>query len=198
MVTARGVSGMVFILALFLHQVQKFLAGAAFVPSAVATSVMGGFVARRMIQRIGVKPVMAASMVVQAAGLLILGQPSAQGGYLPWYRLAWDDRSLPGGPGRHFRRSGYRGATSATSKAEEGIASGLVNTSQQMGGSIGLAILLTIAASFVHNFGSGEISSSAILGFHYAFVGGAVPCMVGLAGSLSLFMENDSKNNKKR
>lgn len=197
MVTPAGVSGMVFILALFLQQIQKLppiIAGAAFVPSAIATFIMGGLLAARLIKRGGVKLVMAASLVVQAAGLLILSQLPSQGSYLEIMLIGMTVASI--GSGSAF--SSFRiAATAGTSKGEEGIASGLVNTSQQMGGPVGLAILLTIAAMFAHNLASGQLSPSDVIGFHYAFVGGAVLSAIGVAATLVMKPEEKRKKKEK-
>jgi MFS family permease len=66
-------------------------------------------------------------------------------------------------------------ATTGLDNEDQGLASGLFNTSQQVGGALGLAVLSTIAVSHTH----GSSAAAQVHGFHYAFLGAAV--LVGLS-----------------
>jgi hypothetical protein len=62
-------------------------------------------------------------------------------------------------------------AVAGVEPRQAGLASGLVNTSRQVGGSLGLAVLATLATSRAHEVGTG--SAALVAGFHRAFVVGA-------------------------
>jgi hypothetical protein len=68
-------------------------------------------------------------------------------------------------------------ATTGLKNEDQGLASGLFNTSQQVGGALGLAILSTIAAG---RTAGREGSPALVHGFHYAFAGGAAFVVLGL------------------
>jgi hypothetical protein len=68
-------------------------------------------------------------------------------------------------------------ATTGLEDADQGLASGLFNTSQQIGGALGLAILSTLAASKTP---ARPATSDLVTGFHWAFGAGAVAMVLGL------------------
>ena len=90
-------------------------------------------------------------------------------------------------------------ATSGVTNEDAGLASGLFNTSQQVGGAIGLAILSTIAVSQTTNAlddlpgqPTGVQESEALLtGFHAAFLGGAVFFVAGIVVMVTLLKQRD-------
>ncbi|MDQ3835858.1 MAG: hypothetical protein M3270_02835, partial [Thermoproteota archaeon] len=81
-------------------------------------------------------------------------------------------------------------ALAGTKKGEEGLASGLINTSRQIGGPIGLAILLTVANVGVsQGSSSGHLMQSAkavVTGFGYAFLAAAFLTGIGIIFAVSL------------
>ena len=122
--------------------------------------------------RIGVRPVAIAGMVLTILGLLFFARVPVHGSYaadvLPGMLLS----SL--GMGAVFMTTTLV-ATTGLRDEDQGLASGLFNTSQQVGGALGLAILSTIAAGQTHGLGS----AAQVHGFHYAFLGVLRPHRTG-------------------
>ena len=118
--------------------------------------------------RIGVRPVAVAGMVLTILGLLLFARMPFDGSYasdvLPGMILS----SL--GMGAIFMPLTLV-ATTGLKNEDQGLASGLFNTSQQVGGALGLAILTTIAVSHTSDPTS---VASLVHGWHYAFGGAAV------------------------
>jgi MFS family permease len=179
LVVTAAFSGTVFLLALFLQQIAKYspvYAGLAFLPTSLINLAVGGFASPRLADRFGPRRVLIPALILQAAGYTLLTEVSLSGGY--WATV------LPGltlasfGAGASF--PAFRiAAVSGTRKGEEGVASGLVNTSQQIGAPIGVTVLMTIAGMFDKGIASGDVSPSTLPAIHYAFIGAAAFSLVG-------------------
>ena len=138
---------MFFFISLYMQQVLGYSAieaGLSYLPLALTIIVSAG-VGSQLVTRLGFKPVLAAGMVFIAAGLVWFSQVSRRR-RLPHRR----PRSLAAGgdrPRLRLRAPPRSRRCPASQERESGLASGLINTSQQIGGALGLAVLATIANS---------------------------------------------------
>jgi EmrB/QacA subfamily drug resistance transporter len=186
---ASAIFAMFFFNTLYLQRVLGYgplKAGLAFLPFTGGIMISAGL-ASAFAPRIGVRPVAAAGMLLTAAGLLLLTQLPVHGSYaadvLPAILLS----SL--GMGAVFMPLTLI-ATTGLKDEDQGLASGLFNTSQQVGGALGLAILSTLATSKTASAGGTE-SEALVTGFHWAFAGGAVIMVAALVVLLSLLRKRD-------
>ena len=138
-------------------------AGLAFLPFTAGIMVSAGL-ASAYGPRVGVRLVSAIGLVLASAGLLLLTQIPVDGTYVANVLPALLLVSL--GMGAVFV-SLTLVATTGLEDDDQGLASGLFNTSQQIGGALGLAILSTIAASHT----AGNSPAELVDGFHWAFAG---------------------------
>jgi len=172
--------GMWFFVSLYLQQVLGYSAiraGLAFLPMTVCI-VIGSTLASRLVQRIGVKPILAVGLTLQVAGLLLFALIHANGTYV-------GDVLAPSllvaiGIGLSFVPATIA-AVSGVNAHEAGLASGLVNTSRLFGGALGLAVLAAIATARTHSDARLGASAHAALtsGFQVAFVVAAAFAAVG-------------------
>jgi EmrB/QacA subfamily drug resistance transporter len=175
MLLVAGMFGMFFLGALYMQRILGYdplEVGLAFLP---ATLVMGtlslGF-SERLIMRFGPRRTLIPGLVLIAAALLLLARTPVDGVYasdlLPPMLL------IGVGIGTSFP-SLMTLAMSGATKSDAGLASGVVNTSAQVGGAIGLAVLATLASGRTDNLLGDGVSNDAALnsGYHLAYVVGA-------------------------
>src|SRR3954452_7537689 len=170
-----GMFGMFFMGALYLQHVLGYDAletGLAFLPT---TLIIGGLsirYAERLIMRFGGRGALIPGLVLIAAGLLLFTRAPVAGSYvehvLPVMVL------LGAGAGLSFPALMTLSMSGAT-ESDAGLASGLVNTTLQVGGALGLAVLATLATTHSgHLRGTGQTAAAALNGgFHLAYVIGA-------------------------
>jgi MFS family permease len=156
-------------------------AGLAFLPFTAGIMVSAG-IASQFAPRLGVRPVAAAGMLLSAAGLLLLTQLPVHGSYLTNVLPSILLSSL--GMGAVFMPLTLI-ATTGLADEDQGLASGLFNTSQQIGGALGLAVLSTLATSKTSSAGGSQMHA-LVAGFHWAFAAGAVVMIAALAVMVSL------------
>jgi EmrB/QacA subfamily drug resistance transporter len=188
---------MFLMLTLYAQQVLGYSAmrtGVAYLATA-GTAILWSGVAAQLVNRVGVKPVLVAGMSFVAAGLLWFTQVSVGGSYvvdlLPGFLLI--------GVGLGFSFVPISIAALAGVRAEEqGLASGLINTSQQIGGALGIAALAAIAnRTTTDALGRGEQVPQALVdGFHAAFWGGAAVAVVGIAASIVLIRREELETDE--
>ena len=185
-----GMFAMFFFNTLYIQRVLGFgplKAGLAFLPFTAGVIVSAGL-ASQFAPRIGVRPIAATGMVISTIGLLLLVRLPVDGSYLSDVLPSLLITSL--GMGSVFMPLTLV-ATTGLVDDDQGLASGLFNTSQQIGGALGLAVLSTIAAGRTAANGGAEDPSALVTGFHWAFAGGAVFIFSGLVTMLALLRRRD-------
>ena len=186
---------MFFFISLYLQQVLGYdalEAGLAYLPLAVTIIVSAG-VASQLVTRIGFKPTLIAGMLFIAAGLIWFSYVSPGGSYVS--DVLFPSLLAAIGLGFAFVPSTIAAVT-GTRPDEAGLASGLINTSQQVGGALGLAVLATIANGRTDDvFAAGERSQAVALteGFQDAFLAGAGIALLGALLAATLISSRDSR-----
>jgi EmrB/QacA subfamily drug resistance transporter len=181
---ASGIFAMFFFNTLYLQRVLGYgplEAGLAFLPFTAGVMVSAAL-ASQFAPRVGVRPVAAVGMLLTTAGLLLLTQLPVDGSYVADVLPAIVLSSL--GMGAVFMPLTLI-ATTGLEDEDQGLASGLFNTSQQIGGALGLAILSTLATSKMSSAG-GSPTQALVVGFHWAFAAGAVVMIAALIAMLAL------------
>jgi EmrB/QacA subfamily drug resistance transporter len=179
--------GMFLMLTLYMQQVLGFSAiETGFGYLAVAgTAILWSGVAAQLVTRVGVKPVLLAGMSALTAGLVLFTQVSVGGSYatdlLPGFLL------IGLGLGFSFVPISIA-ALAGVADAEAGLASGLINTSQQIGGALGIAVLSAIATGQAENSVATGVALPVALtdGFQAAFWTGVVIAAAGVVATLIL------------
>jgi EmrB/QacA subfamily drug resistance transporter len=179
-----GMFAMFFFNTLYIQRVLGYgplEAGVAFLPFSLGIMISAG-IASQFAPRIGVRPVAAAGMLLSAGGLLLLTQLPVHGSYLTNVLPSIALSSL--GMGAVFMPLTLI-ATTGLEDADQGLASGLFNTSQQVGGALGLAVLSTLATSKSSSAGGTQLHA-LVVGFHWAFAAGAAVMVAALAVMVGL------------
>ena len=170
-----GMFGMFFLGALYLQRVLGYSAldvGLAFLPTTLVMGTMSLRVAGPLMLRFGARSVLIASLVCIVAGLILFAQTPVAGSYVTDILPALIFVGL--GAGLGFP-SLMTLAMSGATPSDSGLASGLVNTSVQVGGAIGLAVLATLASQrTTSRLADGASTASALnAGYHVAYLTGA-------------------------
>jgi EmrB/QacA subfamily drug resistance transporter len=166
-----GLFGMFFLGALFFQRVlgmDSIEVGLAFMPVALGIAIFSLTVSPRLIMRFGARATLIPGLSLIAIGLLFFRTVPADADYLT---QIFPEVLLFGiGAGLSFPSVMTLAMASATAE-DSGLISGLVNTTQQMGGAIGLAVLATLSASKTQDLLDTGASQNAALtsGFHLAF-----------------------------
>ncbi|MGH3103898.1 MAG: MFS transporter [Gaiellaceae bacterium] len=183
---------MFLMLTLYMQQVLGYSplkTGIAYLAVA-GTAIVWSGVAAQLVNRIGVKPVLVAGMSIMVVGLVYFTQVSVDGSYL--------GDLLPGflvialGMGFSFVPITIA-ALAGVPEEQAGLASGLINTTQQIGGALGIALISTIATSRTEDvLASGSPLPVALTdGFQAAFWAGAAIFALGVVLSAVLIRERD-------
>ena len=186
---------MFFFISLYMQQVLGYSpihAGLSYLPLAITIIIAAGL-GGELVTRFGFKPLLAAGMLFVAAGLLWFSRVSVGGGFIS--DILGPSLLAAMGLGFGFVTSTIA-AVSGVKDREQGLASGLINTSQQIGGALGLAVLSTIATTRTHHVmaaGGSSLHRALTDGFQSAFLGGAVIAALGVVATLVLIRTRDSR-----
>jgi EmrB/QacA subfamily drug resistance transporter len=186
------VFSMFLMLTLYMQQVLAYSplrTGVAYLAVA-GTAIVWSALAAKLVTRVGVKPVLIAGMAFLTAGLAYFTQVSVGGSYL--------GDLLPGflliaiGMGFSFVPISIA-ALAGVQPSEAGLASGLINTSQQIGGALGIAALSAVATSTTADDLAGGTAAPFALtdGFQAAFTGGAGVALAGVLVALLIVRRRD-------
>jgi EmrB/QacA subfamily drug resistance transporter len=175
LLVASGMFSMFFFASLYVQEILGYSplkAGLAFLP-VTAGIVIGAGASQPLISRIGVRAVAIGGIAIGAAGMALLTGLPVHGSYTGNLLVGLLPLSL--GMGLTFVPITLLGTGNVESD-DAGLASGLFNTSQQVGGALGLAVLSTVAASHSEALVKAGTSQYAALvsGYHVAFAGGAI------------------------
>jgi EmrB/QacA subfamily drug resistance transporter len=198
LLVASGLFAMFFFNTLYVQRVLGFSplqAGLAFLPFTAGIGIGAGL-SQPGVKKLGIRTTSIVGMTLASIGMLLLLTTDANGTYL--------SDLLPGllvisiGMGLTFVPVTLL-ATSGVEHADAGLASGLFNTSQQVGGALGLAILSTLSVNRTDNALSGltgaptqaQQNDALVTGFHAAFAGSAVLLATGIVVMATLLKRSD-------
>jgi EmrB/QacA subfamily drug resistance transporter len=175
LLTVAGIFGMFFLGVLYLQRVLGYDAletGLAFLPVSTLIGILSLGFSARLTQRYGAPAVLVPGLALIAVGLLGFSRVPVDGSYVADVLPVMIPLGI--GAGLFFPALTTL-AMSGVSPSESGLASGLVNTSLQVGGSIGLAVLATLAATRTDNLAADGASTASALtgGYQLAFLIGA-------------------------
>jgi EmrB/QacA subfamily drug resistance transporter len=178
-----GMFGTFFLGALYLQDVRgygPFQVGLAFLPATLVMGLMSLRFAAKVAARIGTYYTLMVSLTLLAAGLLLMLRTPVGGTYL--FDVAPAFAVIGLGAGLGFPALTTL-AMSAATPEDSGLASGLVNTTVQVGGAVGLAVLATLAGGRTSDLRAQGTGTADALnsGYHLAYVVAAVAAVLALA-----------------
>ena len=196
LLTGMSLFSMFFFISLYLQDVlhdSALTAGISYLPLAVLIIVSAGL-ASQLVNRFGYKPILIIGQLFIAGGLLWFSAVSASGSFAS--DVLGPSMLAAVGLGLSFVPVTIAALT-GTAPHEAGLASGLINTSQQVGGALGLAILATIANSLTNSELHHRIHPAVALtdGFGRAFTVGAGFAVAGAILSMILIWSRDSRRH---
>ena len=187
-VVVAGMFGMFFMGTLYMERVLGYgplEIGLAFLPATVLMGIFSAVVSARLNSRFGARTTLVPALAAVLGSLILFALAPVDGSYatdvLPAAIL------IGVGAGLAFP-SLMTLAMSGATPSDAGLASGLINTTAQVGGALGLAVLATLASSRTEDLlGSGHSTAAALTsGYHLAFVVGAGLIAAGIAIALAV------------
>ena len=160
--------------------------------------VISAFLSERLVNRFGIKAIIILGMALQTIGYLLLSSISIKESY---FGGLLGPTLLNGlGTGLGFTAINIAALT-GTRRGEEGLASGLINTSHQIGGPIGLVVLLTVAnfetpALTGHLVYSAPTAATMVMGCGYLFLAAALLTGIGIIFTVFLIQERQYRQDR--
>ncbi|WP_405552087.1 MFS transporter [Streptomyces sp. NBC_01171] len=202
-VTGAGMFGVFLFLTYYLQQTLGYSAldtGFAFLPLIVASSSASAVANNVLVARTGPKPVVPLGMAIAAAGLIWMTQLDLNSGYmtqvLPQLVLVGIGLGTVIAPAMSL-------ATSGVEATDAGVASAAVNTLQQIGGSIGIALLSTMASDAATGYLSGRdpknpgvLAQAGLAGYSTAYWWSAAVFITGLVVTALLYRRGVPRQNE--
>lgn len=172
-----------FIAALYMQRVLDYSAmqvGLAFLPANIIMAAFSLGLSAKLVMRFGIRMPLSLGLLLAAVGLMLFARAPVDGSFV------WD--VLPGmvllglGAGTAFNPV-LLAAMSDVAPDDSGLASGMVNTSFMMGGSLGLAVLASLAAARTNGLAARGADGVSALnsGYHLAFLLGAIAALIAAA-----------------
>jgi MFS family permease len=183
-----GFFGMFFLGALYLQDILGYSpleVGLAFLPACIVMGTLSLGFAERLIMGFGPRPTLIAGLASAAAGLLLFTQAPTEASWVT--DIAPVMVLLGMGAGLAFPALMTLAMSGATD-SDSGLASGLVNTTTQVGGAIGLAVLATLATERTDALlADGTANAAAVnSGYHLAYLIGAVLTLVAVVVAIAV------------
>ena len=186
-----GMFGMFFLGALYLQRILGYDAlqvGLAFLPATIVMGTLSLGFSEKLIMRFGPRNTLIPGVIFVGIGLLLLARTPVEGDYLADLLAPMVLVGL--GVGTAFP-SLMTLAMSGATQEDAGLASGVVNTSMQIGGAIGLAVLATLAAERTDSKladGAGQLAALNS-GYHLAYVIGAILVAIATVVAVTVLRE---------
>ena len=190
-----GFFGMFFLGALYLQGILGYNpleVGLAFLPSCLIMGTLSLGYAEKLIMGFGAKKSLLTGLGLIFAGLVLFTQTAVDGNY--WTQVLPVMVLLGGGAGVCFPALMTLAMSGAT-PSEAGLASGFVNTTVQVGGAIGLAVLATLATNHSDALiADGETTANALnAGYHVAYMVGAALVAVAFVAAIGLITPDSER-----
>jgi len=189
LIAFTGFFSMFFYATLYMQEILHYsplVAGAAYLPITAGFAVAGGL-ASQLVTRTGTRPVVVAGCLIAAVGIYYVSRVPLHGSYVSDLLPGFLVMSL--GAGSVFV-SVTAAANAGVPSDKAGLAAGLLNSSQQVGSALGLAILSAVAITHTNHLLAAQVSPAvaADAGYHQALLAGSI--LMAAAALLALRIGN--------